>query len=69
MIKEQFDSKSETTGAAKLICAQQKCKIFVYGFPRAIPRRWVVVDAEGAQQYVGKDWAELILTCTPEVAL
>jgi len=63
MIREQFTEKSEATEAAKNICAQSGGKTFVYWFPRAIPRRGVVVDAEGAVQYQGQEWAQLILVC------
>ena len=67
MIREQFDSQREATEAAKNICAQSGCKTFVYWFPRAIPRRGVVVDAEGAVQYQGQEWAQLILVCNVNV--
>jgi hypothetical protein len=66
MIREQFDSKSEAKEAAQNICAQFNVKTFVYWFPRAIPRRGAVVDAEGAAQYQGQAWAELIFTCSAD---
>ena len=64
MIREQFDSKSEAIEAAKNICVQFNCKTFVYWLPRAIPRRGVVVDVEGAAKYQGQAWAQLIFTAT-----
>jgi hypothetical protein len=65
MIREQFESKGEAIEASKNICAQSKVKIFVYWFPRAIPRRGVVVDVEGAVKYQEQAWAQLIFTCLP----
>ncbi len=65
MIEEQFESKREGIEAAKNICAQTERKIFVFDFPRAIPRRVAVVDVAGAAQYQGRDWAKLIFTCSP----